>query len=161
MEFNIRETPIDICYLDANFPFIDNFPLLPHLSHNDGKKLDLSLVYETKEGKISSDQKSNSGYGVYEEPKQGESNQIEVCLNSGYFQYDFPKYLTFGSKNSELQFSATGTKTLISAILKEKNLHKIFIEPHLKDRLNLTDHRIRYHGCKAVRHDDHIHLEIK
>ncbi len=28
-----------ITYLDANFPFIDGFPLLPHLSHNDGKKL--------------------------------------------------------------------------------------------------------------------------
>ena len=29
-------------YLEANFPFIDKFPLLPHLSHNDGKKLDVS-----------------------------------------------------------------------------------------------------------------------
>jgi len=36
-------------YLDANFPFIDKFPLLPHLSHNDGKKLDLSLAYETSD----------------------------------------------------------------------------------------------------------------
>lgn len=24
-------------YLDANFPFLNNFPLLPHLSHHDGK----------------------------------------------------------------------------------------------------------------------------
>ena len=34
-----------ISYLDANFPFINKFPLLPHLSHNDGKKLDLSFQY--------------------------------------------------------------------------------------------------------------------
>ena len=27
-------------YLDGNFPFVDGFPLLPHLSHNDGRKLD-------------------------------------------------------------------------------------------------------------------------
>lgn len=35
----LKETGIEIRYLDANFPFIDGFPLLPHLSHNDGKKL--------------------------------------------------------------------------------------------------------------------------
>lgn len=32
-------------YLDANFPFINKFPLPPHLSHNDGKKLDLAFCY--------------------------------------------------------------------------------------------------------------------
>ncbi|MEM9549375.1 MAG: hypothetical protein AAGA77_25610 [Bacteroidota bacterium] len=36
-------------YLDANFPFIDGFPLLPHLSHNDGKKVDLSFIYSKME----------------------------------------------------------------------------------------------------------------
>ena len=36
---------IAITYLDANFPFFDGFPLLPHLSHNDGKKIDLSFMY--------------------------------------------------------------------------------------------------------------------
>ena len=42
-----------INYLDANFPFIDKFPLFPHLSHNDGKKLDLSFQYnDTKTGQI-------------------------------------------------------------------------------------------------------------
>ena len=35
----------NINYLDANFPFINKFPLLPHLSHSDGKKLDLSFQY--------------------------------------------------------------------------------------------------------------------
>ena len=36
---------IQVVYLDANFPFINKFPLLPHLSHNDGKKIDLSFIY--------------------------------------------------------------------------------------------------------------------
>jgi len=34
----LKQNNIRITYLDANFPFIDGFPLLPHLSHNDGKK---------------------------------------------------------------------------------------------------------------------------
>jgi hypothetical protein len=38
-------------YLDANFPFYNGFPLIPHLSHNDGKKLDLSFYYKTKDQK--------------------------------------------------------------------------------------------------------------
>ena len=30
-------------YLDANFPFIDGIPLLPHLSHDDGDKMDFAV----------------------------------------------------------------------------------------------------------------------
>ncbi|MDH5400535.1 MAG: hypothetical protein OEX02_20450, partial [Cyclobacteriaceae bacterium] len=34
-----------LSYLDAGFPFINGFPLLPHLSHDDGEKLDIALMY--------------------------------------------------------------------------------------------------------------------
>ncbi len=161
VENNLKGTAISINYLDANFPFINEFPLLPHLSHHDGKKIDLSLIYETLSGEITDLQKSNSGYGVFEEPKKNESNQIRKCLDNGFFQYDYPKYLTLGTKNKTLRFSETGTKKLIVAILKEKELGKIFIEPHLKERLNLVNNKVRYHGCRAVRHDDHIHIQLK
>ena len=151
----------DIHYLDANFPFFDGFPLLPHLSHKDGKKLDLSLVYETPDGTISNKQKSFSGYGVFEGPKAGEPNQISKCKDVGYSQYDYTKYLTFGSINNDLHFSEKGTKLLVETILQFDNIEKIFIEPHLKQRLKLNHPKIRYHGCRAVRHDDHIHIQIK
>lgn len=49
--FSKKYPNIKIVFLDANFPFWDGFPLLPHLSHNDGKKLDLSLIY-SENGKI-------------------------------------------------------------------------------------------------------------
>jgi len=160
-EKELKGTTIKIHYLDANFPFIDKFPLLPHLSHNDGKKIDISLIYETKKGEITDKQKSVSGYGVFESPKSNEYNQINKCLKNGYFQYDFPKYLTFGKINNEIVFSENGTKKLIKSILKNRNLGKLFIEPHLKNRLNLRSNKVRYHGCKAVRHDDHIHVQLK
>jgi hypothetical protein len=157
----LNGTNIEIHYLDANFPFINKFPLLPHLSHNDGKKIDLSLVYETKSGIITNRQKSISGYGLFEKPKPTEYNQIEKCLKNGYFQYVYPKYLTLGKINSELVFSEKGTKKLIEKILENKDLGKLFIEPHLKNRMNLKNNKIRYHGCRAVRHDDHIHIQLK
>ncbi|WP_282050123.1 hypothetical protein [Maribacter aquivivus] len=160
-EKKLSGTKIEIHYLDANFPFINKFPLLPHLSHNDGKKIDLSLIYESEFGEITNKQKTISGYGLFENPKSSEYNQIDKCLTNGYFQYDFPKYLTLGQINKELVFSKKGTKKLIQNLLKSQDLGKLFIEPHLKSRMNLKNNRIRYHGCRAVRHDDHIHIQLK
>lgn len=159
-EKKLNGTNIEIHYLDANFPFINKFPLLPHLSHNDGKKIDISLVYETKNGIITSKQKSLSGYGVFETPKSNEYDQVNKCLKKN-FLYDFPKYLAFGKINEDLVFSEKGTKELIKNILKSRDLGKVFIEPHLKNRINLKDKKIRFHGCGAVRHDDHIHIQLK
>jgi hypothetical protein len=161
IEKDLSDSKIKLTYLDANFPFINGFPMLPHLSHNDGKKLDVSLIYENANGEIVDKQKSNSGYGNFENPKPNEVNQTKKCKSKGYFQYDYPKYLTFGTKNKNLNFSIKGTKFLVLKILENKEIQKLFLEPHLKNRLKLNDSRIRFHGCKAVRHDDHIHFQIK
>ena len=59
-------------YLDANFPFINKFPLLPHLSHSDGKKLDVSFYYiNAKTGEQTNEVPSWLGYGVCEGPRHG------------------------------------------------------------------------------------------
>ena len=159
-EKTLAHAPFKIKYLDASFPFINTFPLLPHLSHNDGKKIDISFVYENAQGMVD-DKKSRSGYGVFVPLKKGEYSQTKYCQSKGAFQYDYTKYLTLGSINKHLTFSHTGTKKLIGALLKSPNLGKIFIEPNLKKRLNLTDKRVRNHGCRAVRHDDHIHVQLR
>ncbi|MCL3782520.1 hypothetical protein EMN47_19220 [Prolixibacteraceae bacterium JC049] len=158
---NQRNDRITILYLDACFPFIKGFPLLPHLSHNDGNKVDFSLVYQNENGEIVEKNKSISGYGVFENPTEEEFNQTEVCKKKGYFQYDYPKYLTIWRINSGLKFSEKGTKSLLLAFLETPGLEKLFIEPHLKNRMKLTSEKIRFHGCGAVRHDDHIHIQIK
>ncbi|WP_246454808.1 hypothetical protein [Hyunsoonleella aquatilis] len=154
-----KSTSMPITYLDANFPFIDGFPLFPHLSHNDGKKVDLSLMY-LDEKKESTDKKpSVSGYGVYANSE--DNYTVKRCRNNGYRQYDFTKYLSFGTIH-ELDFYQEGTKHLLQQLLSNSSTQKIFIEPHLKQSLGLSNEaRIRFHGCQAVRHDDHIHLQIK
>ncbi|SDY17454.1 hypothetical protein SAMN05444411_1521 [Lutibacter oricola] len=160
IDFEKKHKEIQLVYLDANFPFIDKFPLLPHLSHNDGKKIDLSFVYQ-ENGKITNKKPSISGYGIYENPKNNEIKQFEICKKKGYWQYDFPKYLTFGKINREIEFSEKASRDLINSILRQSEIGKIFIEPHLKTRMNLSNSKIRFHGCKAVRHDDHIHIQLK
>ena len=70
------------------------------------------------------------------------------------------KYLTFGKIN-KLIFDKNKTSTLIKVILSYQNTRRIFLEPYLKQKLNLGNfNKIRFHGCQAVRHDDHIHLDI-
>lgn len=161
IEFEKKNRRIKMIYLDANFPFIDKFPLLPHLSHNDGKKIDISLIYEKDNGKLTNKKPSISGYGVYEIPTKKEYDQNAVCKRNGNWQYDLPKYLTLGRINKEIEFSEKGTRQLIELILKQNSIEKLFVEPHLKNRLNLNNRKIRFHGCQAVRHDDHIHFQIK
>lgn len=155
-----RYKGIKFIYLDANFPFIDGFPLLPHLSHNDGKKIDITLVYE-EEKEMTNKKPSVSGYGIYEEPTKREHNRTQDCKKKGYWQYDFTKYLSFGHVNKEITFSKKGTRYLVKTIVKQDGVGKLLIEPHLKKRLGLASSKVRFHGCRAVRHDDHIHFQLK
>lgn len=160
-DFEKQNSGIKMFYLDANFPFLDKFPLLPHLSHNDGKKVDVSLIYKEANGQLSNKKPSISGYGVYEKPTAKEFDQNEVCKQRGNWQYDFPKYLTLGTVNKDIEFSEKGTRELANLILEQNSIGKLFIEPHLKTRLNLTNGKVRFHGCQAVRHDDHIRFQLK
>ena len=154
----LKYNNITITYLDANFPFFNGFPLIPHLSHNDGKKVDISFIYIDKSGKTTNKKPSASGYGAY---VKGNSKTSKSCLNRGFWQYDFPKYLTFGTINN-LKLDNKRTKLLIEQLLASRKVEKIFIEPYLKEHLGLSsENRIRFHGCQAVRHDGHIHLQIK
>jgi len=93
---------LKLIYFDANFPFFDGFPLLPHLSHNDGKKIDLALIYKDENGISTNKKKSISGYGVFTSLKINEENRALQCKNNGYWQYEFSKYFSFGKINSKL-----------------------------------------------------------
>ena len=159
-QLNKKHPNLKVIYLDANFPFFDGFPLFPHLSHNDGKKVDISFIYKDSSGKVTNSKPSNSGYGIFENPSQNETNTTAICKEKGYWQYDYPKYLTLGTNNKNLTFSNKVNKDFLEIITNLQQTQKVFIEPHLKTRLHLKSSKIRFQGCKAVRHDDHIHLQI-
>jgi hypothetical protein len=146
-------------YLDANFPFWDGFPLFPHLSHDDGKKLDLAFQYKEQHTGIASRAPSIIGYGVYEAPKSGEDDYPEICERKGYWQYGLLGHLIPNS--GQYIVDEDRTIFLINQLIRQEKISKIFIEPHLKRRWGFeNESKIRFHGCQAVRHDDHIHLQI-
>ena len=159
--FSKKHPEVKVVYLDANFPFINGFPLLPHLSHNDGKKIDLSFVYKDSAGALTTKKPSVSGYGIYIEPLADEYPQTEACKKAGYWQYDFTKYVSFGNVNPDLTLAEPATRDLSEIIMNQNETSKLFIEPHLAKRLKLKNSKLRFHGCKAVRHDDHIHFQIE
>lgn len=149
-------------YLDANFPFIDKFPLLPHLSHNDGKKLDVAFQYNANAtGEITNEVPSFIGYGICETPIAGEVNAPATCAEKGYWQYSVLQDIVPQRNKKNFTFSAERTKALVTSFVAQQDLGKIFLEPHLKTRLKLTSNKIRFHGCQAVRHDDHIHVQLR
>jgi len=161
-ELKTTHPNFQIVYLDANFPFFDGFPLLPHLSHNDGKKLDIAFIYkQLKTNKVTFGKSiSNLGYGICELPRKNEHNQAAACTKQGFWQYNILQKIN-PHKKRKTTLDEVHTKQLIQKIIQHKNVKKIFLEPHLKKRLGLQNKsKIRFHGCHAVRHDDHIHIEI-
>jgi hypothetical protein len=161
-EMNRKYPGTVVNYLDANFPFINGFPLFPHLSHNDGKKMDLSFCYKDKQSFLETNQApSPIGYGICEEPIGTEKNTAQFCANSGYWQYSFLKSVMPQGRKDDFVFYAGKTKYLVQLFANDARVGKIFIEPHLQTRLQLTSDKIRFHGCRAVRHDDHIHVQLK
>ncbi|MGN6439376.1 MAG: hypothetical protein ACTHMM_22760 [Agriterribacter sp.] len=149
-------------YLDAGFPFINGFPLLPHLSHHDGKKLDIAFRYtDSKTEKPVNDAPSWLGYGICEEPVPGEVNTAVFCAMKGYREYSIlQRYMPQGNK-ANYTFDGIQTKALIQNLAAEKEVEKIFIEPHLKERMDITSNKVAFHGCHSIRHDDHIHVQVK
>ena len=152
---------LPIAYLDANFPFWEGFPLLPHLSHDDGRKIDFALQYRYPDGRAAAWRAAAPlGYGAYVAPRSNELSQTARCKREGYWQYDFTKWLAPFASYSNLRFDETASRTLIAAFANHHGVGKLFLEPHLKRRLNLQQRKIRFHGCQAVRHDDHLHVQL-
>ena len=151
-----------IQYLDANFPFLNGFPLLPHLSHDDGEKLDLAFLYVDRASQHPwKSRVSFFGYGFFEEPIRGEVNMPQQCAKKGYWQYGLLSKSLGLKAHEQVQFDEFANATLIKLLSQHPDTRKIFIEPHLKNRLGFgNNNKVRFHGCAAVRHDDHIHLEL-
>lgn len=149
-------------FLDANFPFLNGFPLLPHLSHSDGRKLDLAFYYTAPDGRyLPATMRSPIGYWAFEQPAAGDplpcSGQSVVSLrwNLDILQDMLP------DRALEPHRTRAALQWLLSDGLRFK-VDKIFIEPYLAARLGVQAAPVLgFQGCRAARHDDHIHIQIK
>ena len=132
---------------------MDGFPLLPHLSHKDGRKLDLAYFYQRKSSHEAVDfSPSWLGYWFYEQP----ASPKEAACNGqkSWLRWDFawlqPRYAAY-------EIDVERTRTLVQLLAQDAQ--KILLEPHLQTRLGVESPIIRFQGCRAARHDDHIHVQ--
>jgi hypothetical protein len=146
--------------LDGNFPFLDGFPLLPHLSHNDGKKLDLAFYYTDSAGNYLRRKTSSPlGYWGFTEPIgkgacNGKQDWKNLRWNMEWFQFAVKDYRLEDNR------TRTALKWLVN-FGPDYDLSKALLEPHIKKRLGVKSNLIRFQGCRAARHDDHMHIQIR
>ncbi|MES0883724.1 hypothetical protein [Roseibium sp. SCP14] len=140
-----------ILVLDGNFPFIDGFPLIPHLSHNDGNKVDLALFYRQENEYLPGATRSPIGYFAFEE------GASECPRNSMTLRWDLD-FLQPVWRNLELDRDRT--RYVVNWLASDRRVGKVFLEPHLKRLLSISGSKVRFQGCRAARHDDHIHFQL-
>jgi hypothetical protein len=148
--------------LDANFPFVTGFPLLPHLSHDDGRKLDLALYYEDRDGNFrNGETRSPLGYFAFQQPGVG---ALQPCANRSRFftlRWDMNwLQALFPDWDIELARMKEALRWL-STEGHGHSVEKIFMEPHIPARLGVSSDTFRFQGCNAARHDDHIHIQVR
>jgi hypothetical protein len=158
-----KDSNIVVTYLDCNFPFFDGFPLEPHLSHDDGRKIDLSFFYlDAKTKKPTNERPSWLGYGICVEPRAGEEDNPTFCAEQGAWQYNFmKKYIIPQGSKRDFLFDDTRTRDLIRYFIADSRVQTVLIEPHLEKRLGFVNqNKIKKPPCRSVRHDDHIHVAL-
>lgn len=147
-----REFPGTITLaLDGSFPFFDSFPLLPHLSHDDGRKLDLALFYAERGEYLPGRVRSPIGYFAFE---NGESDCPQVLPT---LRWDLA---WLQPMMAPLDLEPARTRAALEWLANDPRVRRVFVEPHLKERLAVASEKIVFQGCRAARHDDHIHFEI-
>jgi len=146
-----------ITTLEGNLPFIDGFPLLPHLSHRDGKKVDIAFFYRSvaDDAAVPSGSPSSMGYFIYEQPRPGDPTPCEnrwtpLRWNFNGLQPQPPVW----------RLDEERTAWTVNWLKDDPRVDRIFIEPHLAERMGVAGGKVRFQGCQAARHDDHIHVQV-
>jgi len=147
--------------LDAGFPFLDGFALLPHLSHDDGRKLDLAFYYSDKNGRYARGlTRSPIGYWAFEPPLGSEARPCEGRTDWPTLRWDMAWWQpTLAS----LRFDPERTRTALRWLVQNAKPHgieKVLIESHIPNRLGVSGQVLRFQGCRVARHDDHIHIQV-
>ncbi len=153
-----------IWFMDANFPFIDGYPLHPHLTHDIGKSIDITFYWKNaKTGVPLRKNPSPHGYGLWAEAKPGEFDYAKHCKAQGYWYIGYDgEFASWGCNRKKYAFDEARTRELMRLIAAHPAFGRILIQPHLKQRLGLEHYdNIVAQDCFSARHDDHVHVQLR
>ncbi|MGL4321345.1 MAG: hypothetical protein ACRCS3_10835, partial [Paracoccaceae bacterium] len=118
--------------LDVSFPFLHGMPMIPHLSHDDGEKLDLAFYYTTPDGThLPGRTRARLGYFAFEmtPPEVCPANTLTLRWNLRWPQGLWPDRPLDGPR----------TAALIRLLAADPRVAKVFVEPPLAAALGLSD----------------------
>lgn len=114
--------------LDGNLPFFDGFPLLPHLSHDDGEKLDLAFYYLDHGAYLPGKTRSPLGYFAFEPgPTDCPDAWPTLRWDLAWLQGWFPAYTPDRPR----------MHAALAWLMADDRVGKVFIEPHLAQGLGI------------------------
>jgi murein endopeptidase len=141
-----------VLFMDASGPD-GHRPFKPHLSHGDGREIDLALFYTDRAGHPLPHPPTLNGYGANEPPQPGDT---PICVGVKGARVPDPP------ANRTWRLDEARTKALVLAVIADPRVRRVFLEPHLKRRLGLGAYdKVRFQGCWAARHDDHLHVDMR
>ena len=137
--------------LDAGFPFFDGFPLLPHLSHDDGRKIDFAFYYSDSDIYRPGATRSPVGYFAYQ---AGPSPCPDGTMS---LRWDLSPLQPLWR---DLALEPKRMRAALAWLNGDTRVGKVFVEPHILSQLGLSGSKLRFQGCAAARHDDHFHVQL-
>lgn len=148
-------------YLDAGFPFLDGFPMLPHLSHRRGRDVDLAFFYRRADdgSRVAAAGAWPVGYWAYVQPRPGDPYPCTARIVDLRWDMDWLQPAFAGQALDERRTGAM--LRWLAANGPRYGLTKVLVEPHLQRRLSAEGGLFRFQGCRAARHDDHVHLQLR
>lgn len=139
-------------YMDASWPR-GSRPMPPHLSHGDGRQVDIALFLRRPDGTHLAGPPSPNGYGAFTPPRR-EAERACTGVAGPHGQPDPPT-------SRPWRLDERRTAELVRRLSADRRVRRVFLEPHLKHRLGFArDTKVRFAGCQAARHDDHIHVDF-
>jgi len=160
-EMNAQFSGTTVLYLDAGFPFLDGFPMLPHLLHDDGRSVDLAFFYTNARGVYQRGRtRSPFGYWAFEPPRKGDPRPcfqdkgLGLRWDLGFLQKYWRPY----------KLDEKRTAAMVRWLVTEGpnfGVQRVYLEPHLVNRFQIASPFLRFQGCRSERHDDHIQIKLR
>lgn len=153
-QIGLRFPGTAIVYTEASWPS-GVLPMPPHLSHGDDRQIDISIYYQSLDGRpIASPEFRWNGFGAFEPPRT-DRERMKCPAGSNHAKGLDP------SPDRKWRMDEARTHELLRIFVEDKRVRRVLLEPHLKTRLGFAGHaKVRFAGCNAARHDDHLHVDF-
>ena len=146
-------------YLDAGFPF-PVVPMLPHLSHVDGERIDVAFLHADADGAPLDRTPSPIGYFGYVRPvgaaeERAFSARLRDCEGSA-LRWDLDPLQPLWP---DLPLDRVRTRRLLTELAAEPRVTSLLLEPTLHTALSAP--KLHSNPCAVARHDDHAHVTVR